>query len=393
MRILYVTGSAYPGDSAYSTRIDGLCQSLQLASVQTDVLTDYSNLDSQEFTYNNSNVRVGAKHSFYKRSIMDKLLASWRMSWNLHYLLQSKQYDCVIMSSMYMRANRLLNIARKHNIPLILESCEWFESYNWTKGEKSYRYKRYVKAWNNYFIKADGVIAISRLLEEHYKEFTPHVIRIPTVMNIPKENINAHHYMPLKLIFTGSIAWGKDRLLELIYAIDSLHQEGVIVQLDIYGPSRNDIINQLDGDNDVLLRNEDEIIVHGRVSHDEIIKRISESDFGVILRPDRKQSNAGFPTKLAEYMSVGTSVIANDTGDIGLYLKNGHNGFLIPTDFSSDELVDLIKRLVVMSQDDINDIKSNAYKTALESFSCGSYSKSLYSFLNEIVCSRKKVKQ
>ena len=56
MRILYVASSAYPGDSAYSTRIDGLCKAFQLVGVQTDVLTDYSNIDNRTFKYHGRSI-------------------------------------------------------------------------------------------------------------------------------------------------------------------------------------------------------------------------------------------------------------------------------------------------------------------------------------------------
>ena len=386
MRILYIATSAYPGDNAYATRIYGICKALQLAGNQTDVLTDYSNLGHGSFNYEGSKVTIGAKHSYADRKLSDKILASLRMEKELKRMLRENRYDCVITSSLYMRIKKILKIVHSLHIPVILESCEWFESYNWKNGEKSYEYKRFVKAWNKEFVKADGVIAISRMLETHYRESIDYVIRIPTIMDIPNEYHNMNNNGPIKLIFTGSIAWGKDKLIEAINAIDELRNEHIYIELHIYGPTKSAVVNQINNNIDILNRNPG-IIIHGRVPHDVISKKCAECDFGIILRPDRKQSNAGFPTKIAEYFAVGTSVIANETGDLGLYINNGYNGFLLPTDFSVEQLKELLRNISLLKRETLDVIKRNAYETAFAFFNCTKYSQALNSFVKNVISS------
>ena len=384
MRILYIATSAYPGDSAYSTRIYGICKALQLSGNETDVLTDYSNNGIGTLRYANSNVTVCAKHVYADRSIIDKILAPVRMKMKLRSMLIHNRYDCIILSSIYMRIQPIMSIIHQFHIPIILESCEWFEAYNWKREEKSFEYKRFVRAWNHDFTKADGVIAISRMLHKHYSEYTNHVLRVPTIMDIPSEYQNQSSGEPIKIVFTGSIAWGKDRLIEVIHAFDELRNDDVNLELHIYGPSRDAILNQLNYDDGILSRNSN-IFVHGRIPHKEISGKCSECDFGIILRPDRKQSNAGFPTKIAEYFAVGTSVIANDTGDLELYVNNGVNGFLLPRDFTTEQLKDIIRGICKMSKETLNNIKQNAYSTALEFFNCPNYSQILHDFVMDVV--------
>lgn len=384
MRILYIATSSYPGDNAYSTRINGLCLALQSAGFQTDVLTDYSNNNIGSFIYQGSNITVGSKHLYARRTLIDKLLAPQRMIYNLKKMLTEIEYDCVIMSSIYMRAEKILQIVRSHDLPVILESCEWFEAYNWKKKERSYEYKRFIIAWNKVFTRVDGVIAISRMLEQHYKEYVAHVIRIPTIMSIPESYSNIATNDKIKLIFTGSIAWGKDRLIEVIRAIDEVSEDNLPIELHIYGPTKESVLSQLQ-DEEILNRNSN-IYIHGRIPHEEVSLRCSEADFGIILRPDRKQSNAGFPTKLAEYMAVGASVIANDTGDISLYLVNGINGYVLPTEFTTEDLKQLFYRISAEKHNIVDSMKHNAFMTAKRSFDYNVYSDKLRKFIYEVIC-------
>ena len=390
MRVLYIATSAYPGDNPYATRIHGICQALQKTGVSTDVLTDYSNLDIGSFEYQGSSVHVGAKHCYKDRTVVDKILASVRMYNNLRKILKRTHYDCVIVSSMYIRIKKIMKIIKDFHLPIILESCEWFEAYNWRKGEKSFLYKQYVKAWNESSVKVDGVIAISRLLENHYREFVPNVIRIPTIMKVQEKYNNLSENAPVKLIFTGSIEWGKDRLVEVINAIDLIREEKRKIELHIYGPTKESVVSQL-GSESILNRNKDRIFIHGRISHEDVVERCKESDFGVILRPNRRQSNAGFPTKLAEYMSAGASVIANDTGDIGLYIQNGMNGFLLPVDYTVDRLKEILTDIIDMGHESVIQMKKNAYETACKSFNYISYSDVLRSFIENVIVQHKNL--
>ena len=56
MNILYIATSAFPGDSAYATRIDGISRALMWSGHKVWVLTDYSNKENNRsgFSYINN---------------------------------------------------------------------------------------------------------------------------------------------------------------------------------------------------------------------------------------------------------------------------------------------------------------------------------------------------
>jgi glycosyltransferase involved in cell wall biosynthesis len=48
----------------------------------------------------------------------------------------------------------------------------------------------------------------------------------------------------------------------------------------------------------------------------------------VLARPDSLQAQAGFPTKLGEYLATGRPVVVTRTGEIGSYLVDGKSAYL-----------------------------------------------------------------
>jgi glycosyltransferase involved in cell wall biosynthesis len=49
----------------------------------------------------------------------------------------------------------------------------------------------------------------------------------------------------------------------------------------------------------------------------------------MIVRPQDRFANAGFPTKFVESLSLGVPVMANGTSDIAEFLRDGRDGYLL----------------------------------------------------------------
>ena len=98
----------------------------------------------------------------------------------------------------------------------------------------------------------------------------------------------------------------------------------------------------------------------GKVSHERIEELYKTARFSLYLKPAKKRfSKAGFPTKVTESLAYGTPVIANLSGDVGLFL-NKNNSVIIKDD-SSTSFADGIKHIL---DSDINDEYSKMSKTA-----------------------------
>ena len=126
------------------------------------------------------------------------------------------------------------------------------------------------------------------------------------------------------------------------------------------------------------------IHIHGRVSQDKIEDILRKADYSIFLRPNRQSSNAGFPTKLAESMMVGTPVITNLTGDIGLYLDDGENGFLTST-LDTKSLVEVFHKILNMDEKKADEMRAKARREAEMFFDYRVYVKQMTDFINNIL--------
>ena len=389
MKILYCLTSRFPFGRAYASRALNICRMLRDAGNEVYVLCDYlseelvadRNCDATVF----ENIRIITTYetSFKERSLKQRFTVSKDAVKKLDKILHANSFDVVISSSSSDRFAGVWKTVSSYRIPLILEICEWFDSYSWDYGKADPRHWQFVRCWNKYFPKADGVLAISRLLEDQFVHKIKNVARIPTVLDIDNSEYRTEkNHEGIRLLFAGDISTGKDRLVEVIEAINSV-KYSKNVSLDIFGPGINDIIKQSDGK--IAKENINQhIIVHGFRPQHEINSVCCEADFGLILRPDRRSSNAGFPTKLGEYLAAGTPVIANDTGDICCYIKDGYNGFILE-DIKPHTISDLLSRICEMSNEDLVIMRKNARKTAEQFFNYKAYQNQMDSFVKKVV--------
>ena len=82
------------------------------------------------------------------------------------------------------------------------------------------------------------------------------------------------------------------------------------------------------GEDSAFLRENQDIIFHGRISHMEALEIIKRANYSCFFRIPDRVTTAGFPTKFSEAISCGTPVITNRSSNIADYLS-GENGYLV----------------------------------------------------------------
>jgi len=55
---------------------------------------------------------------------------------------------------------------------------------------------------------------------------------------------------------------------------------------------------------------------------------LSKAVMLALARPENKQAEGGFPTKLGEYLATGKPVVVTNVGEISVFLKNNVNAFI-----------------------------------------------------------------
>lgn len=91
---------------------------------------------------------------------------------------------------------------------------------------------------------------------------------------------------------------------------------------------------------------EDKIILKGLIDRNQIPKIISNASLLVLPRPNSKQAEGGFPTKLGEYLATGIPVCASKVGEIPEYLVDEESIYFAKPG-SIDSFSEAMKRALI----------------------------------------------
>ena len=125
----------------------------------------------------------------------------------------------------------------------------------------------------------------------------------------------------------------KDKVDELIYSFKKVSSSFPDVNLMLVGPTKQ--VFEGEKDNVSLVKElglENRVTFTGLLPAERIPQILVNSEVLVLKRPDTLQNRAGFATKLGEYLSSGSLVIATTVGDIPRFLTDGESALLVPPD-------------------------------------------------------------
>ncbi|MDK0571549.1 glycosyltransferase family 4 protein [Clostridium perfringens] len=385
MKIVFIISSSFPYGEAFSSRARNFVKLFCMKGNSVHVIAPISN------NINNLKELEGLNYSVeYVNDPKSILTLSGFLTWKpyikaLKDYIKNNKVDIIFSSSMIFVANKINKVAKENGIPYIVEQCEWYDESTFKGKRLNPYYREHVKMIEKGYKNFDGIISISRLFERHYSKQQLPVLRIPTILDVKNtkfRNVDLNRDK-IKIIFAGSLGKGKEMLSTIFEAIKKINVDNEYIHMDIYGPSENEIIRNINGNITLLNDVKEYITIHGRIAQELIEEKLRDADFSIFIRPERKSSNAGFPTKLAESMSVGTPVITNNTGDVELYLKNGVNGFIL-NDNSSDALLDVFKKIITLSKENYESMRINSRIIAEKNFYFGAYLNDIQEFITKI---------
>lgn len=366
MNIVFFIGASFPYGEAYSRRAFNLCKLISETGIKVHVISD-SISNNVEETLNYCTIEpVVKKEIFCKNFLLKKIKKNKIAFKRLEEYCNNYKVDAIFTSSRSDRFFWVKKFCKKRKLKLFIESCEWFDKSTYKFGYLDYRFYRNEWMLRYGFKGVDGIISISRLLDLHNEKMTKLSIRIPTIMDVynTKYKIDTDIKVgKIKIIYAGSLGNGKELLYPIINVLNRNKNVLNKIEFHIYGPHRSEIIRNIKCEkilNNIL---NSSVFIHGFLDQQKMLHIMREAHFLLFIRPNRKSSNAGFPTKFVESMSVGTPVITNNTGDINLYLKDECNGYLI-TDELEKSLEKILKEIVHLKNDKYKILRENARKTA-----------------------------
>jgi glycosyltransferase involved in cell wall biosynthesis len=189
---------------------------------------------------------------------------------------------------------------------------------------------RFSRKWLKY---AKGIIICSKYLENYYKQFTSEnakFFKLPVIVNYDKfANSNRTTIFNFKYIaYCGYMDNDKDGVFDLIEAF-KLIVPFYNINLVLIGSAEKVVMNVLRSKANKF---EERIVFTGWVSHENIPSLLLGASVLVLSRPNNKQAEGGFPSKLGEYLATGKPTIVTKVGDIPDFVQDKVNGFLAEPD-------------------------------------------------------------
>ncbi len=392
MSVLFITSNMLPNQSASSTRVLSLAKAFKLCGEEPILLgIRYSEEIQLEGLYDGIKyMHIDAAKYYsvpkYKRTKFVVSLAEEKIQqlWNQY------KFRIIVVSGFDRQSiSFVLKFAKKHKVFVIINSVEWYEKNNEVfdgiTGSVKYIYNRYGMMVEH--VKAQNIIGISTLLTSFYKNKNCNTVRIPTIVDIDKYKYTEKNRIGKTVIAYAGAPARKDYIGNAIKALLLLNEnERNKIELHLYGVDEKELqksgitSSQVSELNNVLF-------AHGRIPHEQVYEKISAADFTVLLRPNLRYANAGFPTKVGESMMCGTPVIANITSDLGLYIKDNITGIVLENE-SSAACAEGFKRILDMDNEALKNMRINARKEAEKSFCYDVYKCEIQNFIDSLKYSK-----
>lgn len=243
-----------------------------------------------------------------------------------------KKYNDVCRIILYNVPMFTLLKAKKVFSKRNIEVC--YDCTEWTKDTDGSLPKRIFKAFDEILISnfahkvADGMIAISSMMEKKYKS-NKNLLILPPLVDINDDiwhQQTEEHEDVFEFCFAGIPDGKKESLDKVVEAFCNINKKHTLLR--IIGITESEF-NKIYPDSYIPKNVRNKITFMGRLSHEETIKYILGCDCYIFIRRSDKRNNAGFPTKFAESYTCGAPIITTDVSDVDEYIKKSGRGSLL----------------------------------------------------------------
>ena len=242
-------------------------------------------------------------------------------------------------------------------------------------------YKTTCRVLNN----IDILAVMTKHLEYYYHSFTSSntkYIHLPMTVDLSRFTDVSLTKLPYEkpyIAFTGTYTDLKDGVSILIKSFASIAEKHPTYKLYLAGFYHPDMEKQVQLINDLGLEN--------RVKHIGILDKsvipsfIKNASLLVLSRPDSRQAQGGFPTKLGEYLATGNPVCVTKVGEIPDYLEDNVSAFMAEPG-SVDSFAEAMNRALC---DEVlaRQVGANGKKVAEKHFNAEVQAKRLVDFLEK----------
>ena len=280
-------------------------------------------------------------------------------------------------------AESVLSQCASDGVAVVVDETDWFKGTDSDfERDRNNRFERFDP-------EADGIIAISPFLYDHFsgnaaRGGRPDVFFMPPLN--PRERPCATAIKPREIqrettrfVYAGSIGGAKDQIGGFVRAIlDYGNDLPTKPVMDVVGVTEKDAREALG-----FLPPAEKVKFHGRQPHEKVMELLSVADFGVLFRKPETYARAGFSTKFAECMSCGVPMLCNSVGGADSIIDPDMDGIVIP-DLSKTSIVDGLNKACAMDESSLNAMKQASLEKARGLFDMENYRCGFSSFLTRV---------
>ena len=377
-KILYI-GKFVPNQGAAGIHVFNIAESLKEQGVQVCYMA-YKDSGSQviEDRIYDSSITSQLFKTLIKLFDICTGLYEFRM---FKYVVSIEHPNVVVL---YNETNaitkRIISYCKENRIKVFIENTEWYTLTPLWFGLANFLFTRSVDKRIRVTDRlSDGVIAISSYLEEFYRKSQTRVFNLPPLFSFDVNRVSTKlEYDKIRFVYAGSPG-GKDILKPFVNSISKLvSNKDINAEFHIYGINKQQLAKILGCHEDA--GNVPGVYAHGRVSHNDVIEAVASSHYTILLRYPARYAKAGYSTKVAESLTLGTPVICNKIGGTDSEITDGKTGFII-SDCEEETLVSVIKKVCALPQDIYNTMRKNSIEFANVRYSPETHKNNLYNFI------------
>lgn len=326
--MLYIIAGSYKPNIAATLRLLALVKGISDAGLDYRLVFAYPN-ESFDIIGECSGINR-VEYLWKKHPIKNKYLKFARSFWDVRrYVSKLPQGSPVLL----INANDYLPIIIKYKkrVRLYVENTEHPEVL---KVFPSILQSSYLKACTQ----IEGMFVISSALKKLYEDMGVKKVSLLNMVVDPNRFISVCKSVGKEkyIAYCGSATNTKDGVDILIRAFALFCEKKQEYKLYIIG--KNPAFS--DDKTNLLLVNElglkDKVVFTGEVPSEQIPQMLVDAEMLALARPDNRQAQYGFPTKLGEYLLTGNPVVVTAVGDIPLFLEDGTSALIAKPDDEKD---------------------------------------------------------
>lgn len=392
MRIIIITSYPFPFGMAQTNRLIATAKGLLHAGANVKIIiTKATETHDKIINHNGSGVYEGIDFEYITPSTIRPSGKLKRIYWFLKGLYgtfrciarenRKEKVDAFFLGFTFNLVSLLFFIhAKFHRIKLLQERSEYpFLSYSNSLIGRI-RLNIYLRLTCKLF---DGFIVISKSLQSYFDQYlrkeTP-VFLLPILVEAERFEFPEIIIQP-RISYCGSMQGDKDGVPILIEAFAKIATKFPEVKLYLIGSTEFKGFSSLT-ERISKHKLESRVVFTGRVEREQMPEILSASLILALARPNTKQAEGGFPTKLGEYLATGRTTIVTAVGDIPDYLTHRVNA-LLPVPGDIDDFAANIE-FALENLSVAKNIGEQGRKLALEIFNSNSQGARLLLWLEKI---------